>query len=305
MSNSPIFIVSLHRTGSTLLRNIIDNSLDVSMATDEMHLSTPWHKDYFDNVKRYRNLDNEENLKIFVDYLFSEKLVGTFWKDLPQTLVNPSKVYDKIRTSSRSHRDIITILLKEHALQNKKRRFGAKYPLHHSRIDLLYKWYPKCKVIHLTRDPRAICASALYGRGAKMRLEKYPWLTSVVHYSTLWFFLVDYIWSSYTHKKYSSKDNYLLVRYEDLVTSPTLTIKKICDFTNIEYVDPMFEVYGKYSSHHSSNSKGFHSDYTYKWKNILNEFDSNWLTFFSKKSRDDLGYKNIDEEYKVWSQIAN
>ncbi len=96
----------------------------------------------------------------------------------------------------------------------------------------LFEWYPEAKFIHLLRDPRDNYAAIKAGWekeychyfDSKERL-----LQSVIDRGKL-----GMEFAELNQKRYG-RDRYFIVRYEDLVTDPVTTLKKIAGFLNISY----------------------------------------------------------------------
>ena len=273
---------------------------DVAMATDEIHFSTPWHNDFLHYVKRAGNLENDSILLDFLEVIFSDKIYGTFWKELNLTKIDKQRVYKRIFESGRSPREIITIILKEYAISEGKKRFGAKYPVHFSKLDILFNWWPDCKVIHLVRDPRAICASKVNDEATKSRKKNHKLLSHLIHFGTQLFFVMEFIWSCRIHTQYKDKRNYLKVRFEDLMTNPMHYVKEMCNFCELKYDPAMMYPHGKPSSHDGRKRHGFDKIIVYRWKEKLSPFETKCITYLVRSSMTKLGYGTIEQEYKKW-----
>ena len=300
MSTNPVFIIGLHRTGSTLLKEVINQNPSIAMATDEIHLKTPWYKDFFNYAEKYGNLKNNQIINDFVDFLLDGNLQGSFWKELKNTNIDENRVRQRILNSNRSYKSLVTIIMEEYAFSEGKVRYGSKYPVHFSKVQLLEDWYPDCKIIHITRDPRAICASKVNDRATNNRKKSSPFFSPLIHYGTILFFVFEYYWSSKIHSSWSSNPNYMKIRYEDLVVNPKKTIESICDFTEIDFSMTMLNASGKSSSHKKKEKSGFDITRVYKWKKILTIFEKSLITSLTINSMKRLGYGNIEKEYKVW-----
>ena len=81
---NPIFIVGLHRTGSSLLTNIFRKNPNI-LIFEEMHFLSLWRKDFrYINKKYVKNIRNLKSTKKLVELFFSkEKVAGLntpFWR---------------------------------------------------------------------------------------------------------------------------------------------------------------------------------------------------------------------------------
>ena len=263
---------------------MLNLSPTLAMAHDEMHFLTPWHKDFFDYFKRAGNLKNDVNLSKFLQTLFSGKPYGSFWRELKKTKIDEDKTYKRIFSSGRRIQDILNIILEELALSEGKSRFGVKYPLHFSKLDTIYKYWPDSKIIHLVRDSRANCASKVKDEATKLRKNKYKIFKHFIHIGTLLFFIFEYNWSYKIHMKNKNRNNYILIRFEDILEFPEPTIKKLCNFCEIEFNPFMMFPCGKASSHDNKIRQGFDKSLINKWRFHQSGNDTSLITLFTRKS---------------------
>lgn len=98
----------------------------------------------------------------------------------------------------------------------------------HSRFDLLSDLCPEAKFIHLIRDPRDVANSCI-GMG---------WVGNVWYGSNYWLD-AERRWSRFVRKL--SEDQYLEVRYEDLITGANDSLGRICEFLGTSFDEQMLE----------------------------------------------------------------
>ena len=82
MLDKPIFIISLNRTGSTLLKNIINKNSEVAMATDEMHIFDPFLNSFGKQFYKFGDLKESKNVEKLFDYIFNGNIRGYFLERL-------------------------------------------------------------------------------------------------------------------------------------------------------------------------------------------------------------------------------
>ncbi len=102
-------------------------------------------------------------------------------------------------------------------------------------LKTLIKLYPESKFIILVRDPRV---NAIRKKSRKLNAGQSP-----LYLSALWnntFKNIDYLTSK--------NKEVLIVKYEDLVSSPETILQNICQFLNIQYNSKMLETEGVYAS---------------------------------------------------------
>lgn len=93
---------------------------------------------------------------------------------------------------------------------------------------LLKKIFPKAKFIHIVRNPYATLVSI---RKFATRNKRYPYLGNIL----------DAMENSYYHAILNPKviDDYLVIRYEDLLLDPKTTMLRISEFLGIKFHESM------------------------------------------------------------------
>lgn len=292
MLDRPIFILCIHRSGSTLLKNILNNNSFIAMATDEMHISVPVPSNQaFDKIYKKYDVDDPDQLTALVDEIFSGKIKGTFWKDYSGLGIDKQDILNEIKESDKSIQSIISILLDQYRKMESKDRVGAKYPLHPSRIAMLMEWFPDAKIIFLTRDIRAIIASKLNDEATKRRKKSFGLFSWLVHYSTIFFFAMDFNWYSKIIEKHHDKEYSYAIKYEDIGLDSEKEIRKLSDFLEVPYEEKMLSACGKPSSHGGETKYGFDKSKIEKWRVVLNKFDKFFIRVFCSNSMRRIGYK--------------
>ena len=162
-----------------------------------------------------------------------------------------------IDKSSINTRGDLNSVLEGWAKSNKKSIWGDKAPPFIDSLDKILFLFPSAKIIHLIRDPR-------------------PNATSLSKRQYLNLFDATYLWnnlnsSGIANGKLIGKDQYLKIKYEDLISNPEVTLNSVCDFVGIEFEEQMLLKL--------SNQKG--DNY------VANKIDSKkidtWKTSMSKK----------------------
>ncbi|WP_250433640.1 sulfotransferase family protein [Hanstruepera flava] len=128
-------------------------------------------------------------------------------------------------------------------------------------FDILVDQFPKSKFIFIIRDPRAVYASVKdldWGANTALKLCEI-WNEYVTYY-----FCFEKLFPN----------RICLVKYEDILTSPELHLKRLCDFINIQYNDSMihgkgFIIPGYTASQHVLVGKKLDQNRIEKWKNEL------------------------------------
>jgi len=303
----PIFIVGLPRTGSTLWHNIFAKN-EFICRIGEMHYLTPVRKDFSYFIKNsVGDLNDEDNIRKMYDLIFSgEKVKGIsegFWtielRDIADNSLKDALIKRTI-ASDRSVESIFKALIEEYTVYKNKSQSCVKFPLYVNHIPELAKWYPASKIVHITRDPRAIAVSRKNDPGGtKQKIKKYPYLAWFIQKIMVMFVVGQYIWSSRLHISYNKKyNNYELFKYEDLLSDPKRTIEQLCKHTGIEFNEEMLKPgKGQASSITDKKQEGFDSSAAFRWKKHITVFENRMITLLTKASMRRFSYDPESESY--------
>ncbi|AFL95037.1 hypothetical protein CL1_0832 [Thermococcus cleftensis] len=296
----PIFIVSIFRTGSTLLTNILNANSFIAMIPEEIHLWNPypWAFDVMTLCKTHK-ISNERDIEMLIDKLFSERvLYGGFWKKLnkfelkkERVTKNAIKIYQEFGEISCI--DIVNLVFLEFLSNTDKIRIGGKNPVYGRNVELLNTLYPDSKIICLVRDPRAIYLSKTNDEFSREVKSKLRWkcLVTLFDFATLVRIILEYTWLFRTCKSHKNDENVILTRYEDIVTSPRENLKKLCQFLDVPFEKDMLYVTGKPSSiDNKTTRRSIDPKSAYKWRKKIKPWQYWILTEILHKSIEWFGY---------------
>lgn len=210
-SERPFFIVSAPRSGSTLLRLILDA---------HPRLAVPPPGWLFDLVGpylySYGNLSDRQNLLELAGDILATPTVSKW----------PIKLTaeELVRASAEpSFAGLYDALHRAYARSDGKLRWGEKTPRNGFWMDEIRALFPSAQFIHIARDGRdqAIDIS-----------DSMLWPNSVYSGANLWQRYVIAIRDSAARLP---PDAYFEVRYEDLCATPEATIRGLCEFLNEDF----------------------------------------------------------------------
>ena len=190
----PIFIVGCQRSGTTLLRLILDSHPNISCGPETLFL--------VDFVER---VTGERHWRHLAQFGFPKE----YWQERVAALV------DTVQS--------------DYARRRGKVRWAdktARYAVHLDQIDRLY---PTCQVIHIIRDGRDVVASHRDRWGylsALKAVRKWPWYVRTARMAGA---------------RLAGQGRYYEIRYEDLVTDPEPTLRKLLDFLGEPWDDEVLE----------------------------------------------------------------
>jgi len=208
----PVFIVGSPRSGTTLLRNVLDRHPALAICGE-----TRFYRDVYARRRIFGDLGNARNRRRLVEQYLSTvraKRIG----------VDPARLRAKLLSDATSYQEMFACVLEYYAETHGKKRCGEKTPHHAFFTETLCEWFPGAAIIHLVRDPRDVVAS----------LQLRPWAPSSV-VNNVW------MWVLFNRgaRRSSHRPEYLLVQYEKLAAHPEQELARICAHVGEDYAPPM------------------------------------------------------------------
>ncbi|MFW6046942.1 MAG: sulfotransferase [Candidatus Woesearchaeota archaeon] len=287
----PVFIICQHRTGSTFLKNLIDNHPDIHMVSEEMDIADPWRKTLLHIVKKFYS-----NVDVLLEKIYEGKFHGTYFdkKKLIDEGIDRKCIKNKIGNDVDLYK-VFSAILNCILIKTDKHRIGVKFPLHWKKIHMLFNFYPDAKVIFLVRDPRAMISSKLQHRDTKRRKKQYKVISPFIHIVTVFFFVYEFITFYKTYVRNKNNKNVKLVFYENLVTEIDFEIDEILNFCDLDCnkydYSKIIITHGQPSSTTGNIIKGQKNMNT-DWQKRLTKFDKFFINLFISPIMKKYGYKN-------------
>jgi len=199
MKNSPFFIVGCGRSGTTLLRTLLNRHPAIAIPLESLFII-----DYLRVQDRY-DLKYLNSLVIREPEL-EEWGISVSVEDLQDSVSVPR---------------MISKLHEIYAESKGKSRWGQKTPRFVRYLDLLGKNFPSSKMIHMIRDPRAVVSSLIQSDVHQ---------SNAYHGSHRW--MMD-VRAGLTYELTHSS-RVLRVFYEDLVKEPEEVLKAVFEFLEMD-----------------------------------------------------------------------
>lgn len=300
-----VFMVGCARTGSTLLRQILNRSDQVAIAS-ETHFMTWAAREGLERRLAAARLSRRAADDNALRDLTSRFYAPGSWEWVGRH-VPPGALQSRLAASDLSLRAVFAILMDLYAEgQGKDQRrllVGEKTPAHLYHVRTLVDWFPDAKILHTFRDPRAIYHSELRRRrdgrwGPKAR---HGWLPARVidpllapvqaaHTTKRW---LDAVRFHEGHAK-SLAGRYRLVRFEDLVTRPDEEMRQVCEFLGIPFQAHLLsEVYVIGSSFEKTRhgASGITPDAANRWASAVHPLAASWFSRVVGRQLRTFGYE--------------
>ena len=295
---SHVFIVGLARTGTTLTRTILDCSDQVGLGGEAMFFGDRhWlglvpREGYRHKFARVGDLRTDEGVTRIVDYIYGIRK-DNFWSKLAKQ-VDRSAFTKALLATDRTERALLDLAMAYYA-GNKPIR-GEKTPANLYSVDQLMEWFPNARIIHAFRDPRAVYISnkRKYENRAVPRLSALARRTKLLfeYYASL---DVALAWRQAIrlHQAYQQKypGQYVLSKFEDLVTQPAETLQKLCRFIDIPFQQSMLDQLVLNSSFLPKRQQsGFDKAAVDRWRQYLHPWINRWFIFWCESQLIEFGY---------------
>lgn len=255
ISAGPVFIVGAPRSGTTMLQFILDDLPNLSMPTGESHFFIPLYR----NQQRFPDLGTRVGMHHLLQTI--NDFNPTFlYSDLHGVKFDVDRLTDAFLDEGRtSIRDVIAGIFEHNARGMGKSRWGDKTPYYALHLDKLIEWWPNARVIHLVRDGRDVALS-LFGR-------QHDFSAYNIYYAAQY-------WQKYVDvcREQGSRlpaDQYLEIRYEDVLNDKDVAMQAVCDFIGEPLPDEALQPQAGLGEA-SRQLKTVNRDNQNKWRRTLN-----------------------------------
>ena len=282
-----IFVVGCSRSGTTLLRDVFMSHPDVALALETHFFSKLAHKGVLRSVKHLFPIDSDKKLDELKIIFKSGDIFGMIWREDWDTDFDTDKMVDDFGRTNRTERDLFEQIMLNYAEHHGKKRAGEKTPSHLYHVDQLVEWFPACRIIHLVRDPRAILLSEVHKRS---KPDYFLSKDNPLYSSGLFAWVVSSWWLAIReHERYQRMypQNYLMVKFEDLVLDSENTFEKIREFVGLDSTEKQLNLPSKVNTSFEDDAK---HDPLNRWKELLPKKYINLMNTILRRQLTQFGY---------------
>jgi hypothetical protein len=212
--SAPFFIVGNDRSGTTMLRLILDRGPDAAIPPESMFLT-----DFGEAFERGEPRGAEAAAR-FMDEVWSHPKVRLWELPGPPPAVPPGLAPPD------AYRFVVEAPYRAYAAKYGKARWGDKTPHYVHHVDHLLGLWPRARFVVLVRD----------GRDVAISLRKMPFGPNNAWAAAPW-------WArgirAGEQAQSAHPDAVLTVRYEDLVQRPSDVVPRVCEFLELRYSPDM------------------------------------------------------------------
>lgn len=273
--SSPIFIVGAQRSGTTLLRLMLNAHSQIAIP-EEGTFWMPLLRRFKQNTDR---IIDKAQLQRYFQYI-ERNTQFSLWG------MNPANVFERIeqKDGGCTLAELMSGLYEAYAQCQDKTVWGDKTPSFFRMVPVLADLFPKARFINIIRDGRDIYLSW-------RRLD--PTKKNVSVSAAEWLFK---LYKAGNSLKTISQSRRLETRYEDLVADPDATLRNICKFLDVEYEDAMLNFWktsDRYIGRHHSDLifRPVSHESICKWKKQFTRREIANFQFIAKKALKSYGYE--------------
>jgi LPS sulfotransferase NodH len=213
LADAPIVVLGVSRSGTTLLRVLLDRHGDISIPSESYFIPQLWdrHGPWPDTTALVRDLGRLARVRE--------------WGVDAQTLRQQLPV-------GASFADVMRAVYADYAQRRGARRFGDKTPTYMDELGLLRHVFPDAVYVHIVRDGRDAAVSFLRMR----RRARFSWARprSVAAFACQWRRQIEAARRLGTEV---GRERYHELRYEDLIHRPDEVLAQVCTFLGVSH-DP-------------------------------------------------------------------
>ena len=299
-----VFVVGLSRSGTTLVRHILNSHSQLAIAPESHYLGHQFPGAGVRAVLRrnFPDVTSDQAASTLVEFLYNGGLEGaTRWRtpsrlwQWVQRRVPVDDLRERFLVSDRSERALFSVILAAYAEFKGKPIAGEKTPAHLYHVDTLLAWFPGGRVVQMVRDPRAIFMSELRRRRRSPGAIPYRILAFVpaaldllllVQTTTAWRRAVRL-----AHRNEGRyPDRFRVLRFEDLLADPEHEVRGLARFLGVDYEDSMLDQQ-VVSMGTRSGDAGFDRGAAERWRSGIPRWADSWFGSTLKTDLKRLGYR--------------
>ena len=237
-TDSPVFIVGMSRSGTTLLSRMLDEHSQIAI------LPETW---------MYVVLDRLGCLKEFNDPWQAPLFFNEVWHNLRYYHDPAAQVLAREASRAGRYQGPTALLLERlgraYAKERNAKIWGEKTPSHALWLPQIRALFPEARILFMVRDPRDVVLS-YDDRWDKSKRDT-EYLASTAS-------LLKYYLNHLLHHPAFPARQIRWLRYESLVVDPATELEKICKFLGMEFEPSMLGFYRRHANVEDETPDGRH-----------------------------------------------
>jgi hypothetical protein len=280
----PVFVGGAPRSGTTLFRTMLNAHPDIAIPRETKLVVEAWrHRVAFGDLK------NADNCRELTDWILNDYETTRF----KRLKVDVNEARARMLAAPPTIGSVVGTGLALYSEKHGAKRWGDKRPMNIQWLPAIVAMFPDMQFIHLVRDPRAVVAS----------MRKLGWLDdwydgTVVGGVDLWVRSIRF--GRRARARYRA-DQFLQLRYEDLIADTEGRLQVICDFAGLStahledmlsfHLKPVDIPRGKREKYHPLLAQPITSAAVRAWTEQLNEGEVAFIEKVAARHLEHFGYE--------------
>ncbi len=214
----PLFIVGLPRSGTKLIRDLLNQNPKIAIPESETHFIPFW-------LARFGRSPNFDETAAF-NAFFAEFRQTPFYENMARRGKQMTADELKYQTDLSSWPPILETILRYYAPHENGQAFiwGDKTPGYVTHMTLLASLFEEARFLHIIRDPRDYALSVNNAWGKHLLLAADVWQRTLRQARKTALILGN---------------NYQEIFYEQLLAEPEIVLRDVCQFLSCDFVPEM------------------------------------------------------------------
>jgi hypothetical protein len=210
-TNRPLIIGACPRSGTTLLRTMLDSHPEMGVPRETRFVFEAWER-----RRQFGDLTVRQNRRKLAHWIFRRR--RTRWRVLD---VDREEAIKRLIDAPPTLGSLLATCFVMYSEKHGKARWGDKRPTYVTRMRAIWDLFPNAQFINVVRDPRACVAS----------MRKLGWyFGDVAPAAELWERCIK---SANSWSRKLAADQLLEVKYEDIVIDPQGTLARVTRFAGL------------------------------------------------------------------------
>lgn len=294
-----IFLTGHRKSGTTLLHSLFDNHPDIDVYPTDFTFFYSYFPYFTENLKSKKKLI--ERLMHLTDNTINKYFVKKKILKRKDIIFFNKKLFKKLKKINlRSKKSIFEVILEHWSnLKGKKlkKNILIKETSQSIYFDEYKKIFPNLKMINIIRDPRDNYASIKSGH--KKYYSKIG-LGYLQNFASVLFRSRQDLLSCFYNKK---NKNFKFITYENLVKNPKKTMKQLCSFLKLKYLDilinPTYNGKKFYGNNFNKKLIGINKKNVNNWKKRITSEEANIIEFYLSDMLKIYRYKTFTNKIKI------
>jgi len=296
-----VFVVGVSRSGTTLLRRVLETSPRVGIAGENHYMGhLIWREGSRHYFAKLGDLHDDATVRRVVDFIYSgeyhrrSKLrePSHYWTWLVKH-VPADDFAARLLAEERTQRGVLRAMMRAYSDVEGRAVIGEKSPPHLWYVETLLEWFPGGRVIHMVRDPRAVYVSEVRRRRERPK-KPFSWIMKVPYaLETVLLLQTTMVWAAAEARHRTLRrrfpDRYMALRFEDLVQDSRRQLPLVFGFIGVETPPDPTDV-KVVSQGYRLGDAGLDSGAASRWRQHIGPFADRWMRFFLGPAMRRFGY---------------